>query len=311
MPYHGILGHDLGHAYVRHAFSRAPAVYAPGSRMGSSSIGDTRRKSARQAFHSWRVAGTRSLGGRITPPSRKVSRLPTVKVVNREWRRRALPGHDDHDLARRLREERVEASEESTPPEASEESTPPEASEESPEAEASEELTPAEARWILKVGLVLVLLAGVAAFSGVGTVSNGLRGDVLAALEKVRDSSTAALDSSTEALRSVVGASVGKVGAIASNVGAVPSALGGDVVGALQQARDSSAAALRSAVGEPPSKHFQTGSDQPFRKQYGSNVSLCLPNVHDVSITRSVSARSVPSLVAKGAIYPVPASGCP
>jgi hypothetical protein len=184
-------------------------------------------------------------------------------------------------------------------------------SEELTAAEASEELTPAEAQWILKVALALVLLAGVAAFTGFGTVSNSLRGDVLAALEKVRDSSTAALHSSTEALRSVVGASVGKVGAVASEVGAVPSALGGDVVGALQQARDSSTAAVRSAVGEPPSKHFQSGSDEPFRKQYGTNVLLCLPNVHDASVTRSVSARSVPSLVSKGAIYPVPASGCP
>jgi hypothetical protein len=237
--------------------------------------------------------------------------------VYKESRRRALPGHDDHDRARRLREERVEASEESTPPEASEESTPPEASEESTPPEASEELTPGEARKIL-VGLALVLVAGVAALSGVGSVSSGLRADVLAALEKARDSSAAALDSSTEALRSVVSASVGKVGAVASNVGAVasnvgavPSALAGDVVGALQQARDSSTAAVRSAVGEPPGKHFQSGSDQPFRKQYGSNVFLCLPNVHDVSVTRSVSPRSVPSLVSKGATYPVPASGCP
>ena len=220
-----------------------------------------------------------------------------------------MPGHDDHDRARRLREERVEASEESTPPEASEESTPP---------EASEDLTPGEARKIL-VGLALVLVAGVAALSGVGSVSSGLRAGVLAALEKARDSSAAALDSSTEALRSVVSASVGKVGAVASNVGAVasnvgavPSALAGDVVGALQQAGDSSTAALRSAVGQSPSKRFQTGnSDEPFRKQYGSNVFLCLPNVHDVSVTRSVSPRSVPSLVSKGATYPVPASGCP
>jgi hypothetical protein len=245
------------------------------------------------------MVGARSPGARITPPSRKVSHLPTVRVVYKESRRRALPGHDDHDRARRLREERVEASEESTPP------------------EASEELTPGEARKIL-VGLALVLVAGVAALSGVGSVSSGLRADVLAALEKARDSSAAALDSSTEALRSVVSASVGKVGAVASNVGAVasnvgavPSALAGDVVGALQQARDSSTAAVRSAVGEPPGKHFQSGSDQPFRKQYGSNVFLCLPNVHDVSVTRSVSPRSVPSLVSKGATYPVPASGCP
>ena len=230
-----------------------------------------------------------------------------------------MPGHDDHDLARRLREERVDASEESTPPEASEESTSPEASEESTPAEASqestppeasEELTPGEARRIL-VGLALVLVAGAAALAGVGSVSSGLRSDVLAVLDKARDSSAAALDSSTEALRSVVAASVGTAGAVAGKVGAVPSALGVDVVGALQQASDSSTAALRSAVGDTPSKHFQSASDQPFSKQYGTNVFLCLPNVHDASVTRSVSARSVPSLVSQGAIYPVPAGGCP
>ena len=74
-----------------------------------------------------------------------------------------MPGHDDHDLARSVREERAEASQESTP------------------AEAGEELTPGEARRIL-VGLVLVLVAGVAALSGVGSVSSGFRADVLAAL---------------------------------------------------------------------------------------------------------------------------------
>jgi hypothetical protein len=194
-----------------------------------------------------------------------------------------LPGHDDHDLAQELPEERVEA---------------------------SEELAPAEAQWIPKVALAVVLVAGVAAFAGVGTVSNGLRSDVLAVLEKARDSSSAVLNSSSEALRSVVGASVGGVGAVASQVAAVPNALGGDVVGALQQAGDSSNAALRSAVGKSLTTHFQTGTAEPFRKQYGSNVSLCLPNAHDVYITRSVSARSVPSLVSKGAIYPVPARGC-
>jgi hypothetical protein len=194
-----------------------------------------------------------------------------------------LPGTDDNDLERRLREEPVEA---------------------------DEETTPAEARWFLNAALALALVAVVAAVAGVGTVSNGLRSDVLGVLEKARDSSTAALDSSTGALRSVVGASVGQLGAVASKVGAVPSALGGDVVGALQQARDSSTAALRSAVGESPGKHFQNGSNEPFRKQYGSNVFLCLPNVNNVYVTRSVSARSVPSLVSGGAIYPVPAGGC-
>ena len=198
-----------------------------------------------------------------------------------------MPGIDDNDLERTLRDEPVEA---------------------------DEETTPAEARWFLNSALALALVAVVAAVAGVGTVSNSLRSDVLGVLEKARDSSTAALDSSTGALRSVVGASVGQLGAVASKVGAVPSALGGDVVGALQQARDSSTAALRSAVGESPGKRFQNGSSgssaEPFRKQYGTNVFLCLPNVQNVYVTRSVSARSVPSLVSRGAIYPVPAGGC-
>ena len=192
-----------------------------------------------------------------------------------------MPGHDDHDLARRLREERVEAStestppeaseqstppeasmestppeasegstppeastestpaerggprgtestpaeaseqstppeastestppdasEESTPPEASKESTPPEASEEFTPADASEESAPAEAQWILRVGLVLALVAGIAAFSGVGNVSTALRKDVLGALQQARDSSAAAI-------RSAVGHSVSGLG---------------------------------------------------------------------------------------------------
>jgi hypothetical protein len=197
-----------------------------------------------------------------------------------------LPGNDDNDLDRTLREEPVEV---------------------------DEETTPAEGRWFLNASLALALVAAVAALAGVGSVSNGLRSNVLDVLEKARDSSTAALDSSTGALRSIVGASVGQIGVVASKVGEVPSALGGDVVGALQQARDSSTAALRSAVGEPTRKHFQNGSSgssaEPFRKQYGTNVFLCLPNVN-VYVTRSVSARSVPSLVSKGAIYPVPPGGC-
>jgi hypothetical protein len=191
-----------------------------------------------------------------------------------------LPGNDDNDLERSLSEEPVEA---------------------------DEETAPAEGRWFLRAAVALVLLAAVAQFSGVGSVSNGLRDDVLGVLEQARDSSTAALDSSTEALRSVLGASVGTVSAVASKVGEVPTAFGGDVMGALQQAGDSSTAALRSAVGEPVGKHLQNASDAPFRKQYGTDVVLCMPNVHDA---RSVSARSVPSLVAEGAIYPVPAGGC-
>ena len=246
-----------------------------------------------------------------------------------------MPGNDDHDLARGLPEERVEASEESTPPEASEEaseestppeageeSTPPEASEEStppeasdestpPEAsdesappEASDETTAAEAQWILKVGLVLALVAAVAAFSGVGKVSTALRRDVLSALQQARDTSAAAI-------RSAVDNSVSSLGAVASKVSETPTALGGDVLNALQQARDSSTAAIRSAVGESTAKQLQNGSPAAFRRQYHSKVFICLQSGNAlVYVTRSVSARSVPSLVSTGAIYPVPAGGC-
>ena len=185
-----------------------------------------------------------------------------------------LPGNDDNDLERSLSEEPVEADEESAP---------------------------AEERWFLKAAVVVVLLAAVAQFSGLGSVSNGLRDDVLGVLEQARDSSTAALDSSTGALRSVLGASVGTVSAVAGKVGEVPTAFGGDVIGALQQAGDSSTAALRSAVGEPAGKHIQNASDAPFRKQYGTDVALCMPNVHDA---RSVSARSVPVARRRGRDLP-------
>jgi hypothetical protein len=176
-------------------------------------------------------------------------------------------------------------------------------------------MTLAKVRWIVKVVLSLAMAAGVleysgvGKYSGVGAVSHALRGDVLGALEQARDSSTAAL-------RSAGGKSVSGLGAVASKVGAVPKALGGDVVGALQQAHDSSTAALRSAVGESAGKRVQNGSKEPFHKQYYSKVFICLPNVHEdpgkalVYVTRSVSDHSVPSLVSRGAIYPVPDGGC-
>jgi hypothetical protein len=199
-----------------------------------------------------------------------------------------LPGHDDHDLEQRLREERVEANSETTLP---------------------------KVRWILKVVLALAMAAGVMEYSGVGkysgagAVSHALRENVLGALEQARDSSIAVL-------RSAGGESVSGLGAVASKVGAVPKALGGDVVGALQQAHASSTAALRSAVGVSVSRRVQNGGQEPFHKQYYGKVFICLPNVHEdpgkavVFVTRSVSDRSVPSLVSRGAIYPVPDGGC-
>jgi hypothetical protein len=155
-----------------------------------------------------------------------------------------LPGHDDHDLEQRLREERVEANSETTLP---------------------------KVRWILKVVLALAMAAGVMEYSGVGKYSGA---------------------------------------------GAVSHALRENVLGALEQARDSSTAALRSAVGVSVSRRVQNGGQEPFHKQYYGKVFICLPNVHEdpgkavVFVTRSVSDRSVPSLVSRGAIYPVPDGGC-
>ena len=89
-------------------------------------------------------------------------------MVNEEFWARKLPGQDDHNLERELRDECVEAREESTL---------------------------AEARWTLKVALSLLLVAGVVAFRGLGTVSKAMRVGVLGALKQGRDSSIAALRS--------------------------------------------------------------------------------------------------------------------
>jgi hypothetical protein len=250
-------------------------------------------------------------------------------LVNEESLRRALPGNDDHDLERRLREGDVEPGGDLEPDEDLEpggDLEPDEDLEADKDPDADEEMTLAEARWLLKVTLVLALVVGAVAFSGVSTVPHALPGSVLGALEQARHSSTAALRSAvgesvrglsavarkvSAAPKTLGGDVVGRVGAVASKVSAVPKALGGDVVGALQQARDSSSAALRSAVGEPASLHSRNSSHAPFHRQYHSKVLICLPNVLDhVYATRSVSARSVPSRVSQGAIYPVPAGGC-
>lgn len=169
--------------------------------------------------------------------------------------------------------------------------------------EGGEEMTPAEARWVLKTALVLALIAAVVAVSGAGGVSNHLRVDILGGLGKARDSSTAAI-------RSAVGASVDTLGHVASQIGEVPKALGGDVAGVLQQASDSSSAALRSAVGDSHSTRLASGSHAPFHKQYHSSVTVCVRDGQDAYVSRSVSDSSVPSLVSRGAIYPVPAGGC-
>jgi hypothetical protein len=85
-------------------------------------------------------------------------------------------------------------------------------------------------------------------------------------------------------------------------------------VGAAKNAINSSTSAVRSAVGESAGKHSNSGSHEPFAKQYHRKVLICWPKHHkrhvELYVTRRVSARSVPSLVSKGAIYPVPVGGC-
>jgi hypothetical protein len=84
-------------------------------------------------------------------------------------------------------------------------------------------------------------------------------------------------------------------------------------VGAASDALHSSAAAVRSAVGGG-GKGRDVGQGKPSHDQYHSKVFLCVPkHKHHRTltyVTRRVSNRAVPSLVSKGAIYPVPAGGC-
>jgi hypothetical protein len=79
-------------------------------------------------------------------------------------------------------------------------------------------------------------------------------------------------------------------------------------VGAASSALQSSSAAVRSAVGDGNGSDAQQGN--PSHVQYHSKVFVCLPDSALTYVARRVSARSVPPLVSKGAIYPVPAGGC-
>jgi hypothetical protein len=89
-------------------------------------------------------------------------------------------------------------------------------------------------------------------------------------------------------------------------------------VGAASSALHSSAAAVRSAVGDGNGKGRDVEQGKPSHDQYHSKAFVCLPKHHKhhkhhkalAYVTRRVSDRSVPSLVSKGAIYPVPAGGC-
>jgi hypothetical protein len=98
-------------------------------------------------------------------------------------------------------------------------------------------------------------------------------------------------------------------------------------VGAASGVVHSSTAALRSAVGERAATTKNHNS--PWKKQYHRKVYICFPVVkwvkhvkivgkhkrtHRVKVityvTKLVSASSVPALVARGSIYPVPQGGC-
>jgi hypothetical protein len=94
-------------------------------------------------------------------------------------------------------------------------------------------------------------------------------------------------------------------------------------VGVAKNAINSSTSAVRSAMGESVSKHLRNSRHEPFHKQDHRKVFICLPKHHNQNakhdkhhvktlayVTRRVLARSFPSLVSKGAIYPVPAGGC-
>jgi hypothetical protein len=147
-----------------------------------------------------------------------------------------MPGHDDHDLERRLRDERIE-----------------------PDAQFVQRVAAtvrgrqhpkSRPRLTLAIALTMALLTSMIAFGGVGVAKNAI---------------------------------------------------------------NSSTSAVRSAMGQPVSKHLKNTSHQPFQKQYHRQVFICLPKHHKHAltyVTRRVSARSVPAHVSKGAIYPVPAAGC-
>lgn len=86
-------------------------------------------------------------------------------------------------------------------------------------------------------------------------------------------------------------------------------------VGAASSALHSSSAAVRSAVGDGDGTDREFEQGKPSHDQSHSKVAICLPehSKHHAAfkyLTRRVSARSVPSLVSEGAVYPVPSGGC-
>ena len=85
-------------------------------------------------------------------------------------------------------------------------------------------------------------------------------------------------------------------------------------VGAASSALYSSAAAVRSAVGDDNGTGRGVEHGMPFDRQYHQTVFICLPRHHKPQalryVTRRVSEGSVPALASRGAVYPVPSGGC-
>ena len=79
-------------------------------------------------------------------------------------------------------------------------------------------------------------------------------------------------------------------------------------VGAASSALHSSAAAVRSAVGDN-GKGGVVERGTPSDRQYHHTVFICLPQALRY-VTRRVSEGSVPALASRGAVYPVPSGGC-
>ncbi len=84
-------------------------------------------------------------------------------------------------------------------------------------------------------------------------------------------------------------------------------------VGAASSALHSSAAAVRSAVGDNGTG-IDVAHGKPSDHQYHQTLFICLPKHHKHEalryVTRRVSEGSVPALASRGAVYPVPAGGC-
>ena len=83
-------------------------------------------------------------------------------------------------------------------------------------------------------------------------------------------------------------------------------------VGAASSALHSSAAAVRSAVGDDNGKGRGVAQGTPSDRQYHHTVFICLPSITPQAlryVTRRVSEGSVPALVSRGALIPCRPAG--